>query len=233
MSTVNATPTQDHGVPGEVAADVLVTRDGMRLTVRPIQPDDKGGLARGFERLSEESRYRRFLAPIKRLTSSDLTYLTELDHRDHEALVAVTPGKEIVGVARYVRLGERSTMAEVAVTVADEWQQRGIGTGLLQRLARRANVAGIHTFVGICLASNSSMIQLLRELDPAAAVVTQGPGVVEVDVELPTTAPRRRIADILRDVARTGSHAVPMNEPFRANQRHARSSCVAATERVE
>ena len=66
-------------------------RDGSRVHVRPIQPSDKARLAAGFEHLSERSRYRRFLYPIKRLTQSDLAYLTEVDHRDHEALIALDP----------------------------------------------------------------------------------------------------------------------------------------------
>ena len=183
------------------ASEELVTRDGTRLTVRPIRASDKAALIRGFEHLSDESRYRRFLAPIKRLTRGDLAYLTELDHHDHEALVAVTPAGEIVGVARYVRLGPRSRLAEVALTVADEWQRQGIGTGLLQCLARRATEQGIQTFVGVCLATNKDMIELLRRLDREATVSTIDGGLVEVDVTLPTAASADDIATALRATA--------------------------------
>jgi GNAT superfamily N-acetyltransferase len=86
----------------------------------------------------------RKLAPIKQLTSDQLAYFTELDHRDHEALVAVTPSGRIVGVARYIRFGKGSTGAEVAVTVADEWQQRRVGYALLRALAHHPETTAAH-----------------------------------------------------------------------------------------
>jgi len=94
-----------------------------------------------FEHLSEESRYKRFLRPIKHLTSKDLSYLTKVDHRDSEALVAVTPFGDPVGVARYIRTEERSSRAEVAVTVVDEWQQRGVGYALMRHAGQATATA--------------------------------------------------------------------------------------------
>ena len=66
-------------------------RDGSKVEIRPLGPADKQGLSAGFERLSELSRYRRFLSPTSHLTAKQLAYLTEIDHRDHEALVAIEP----------------------------------------------------------------------------------------------------------------------------------------------
>jgi hypothetical protein len=68
--------------------DSFETVDGIRLTVRPIGPDDKSALLDAFRHLSERSIYRRFLAPMKTLTKSELAYLTELDHSGHPALRA-------------------------------------------------------------------------------------------------------------------------------------------------
>ena len=125
-----------------------------------------------FTRLSPESRYQRFFAPVERLSESDLTYLTEIDHRDHEALVAIDPEDGgLVGVARYVctsRLGEgdgsgKGTLkpaavrggglkeAEVAVIVGDPWQGKGLATALLERLARRASEEGVDYFLALVL----------------------------------------------------------------------------------
>ena len=74
------------------------------MIVRPIRPGDKELLAAGFDRLSDDSRYRRFLTSMPRLSSSQLAYLTEVDHRDHEALLAIDEASgRAVGVARYVR----------------------------------------------------------------------------------------------------------------------------------
>jgi GNAT superfamily N-acetyltransferase len=122
---------------------------------------------RTVDHLSDETRYRRFLAPIKQLTSDEITYFTEVDHRDHEALIALTADGEIVWIARYIRFGPESTGAEVAVTVADEWRGRGVGTALLALLAQRAAEAVIEAVQGICLAGNTDVQQLLRELGPA------------------------------------------------------------------
>jgi GNAT superfamily N-acetyltransferase len=112
-------------------------RDGARVLVRPIAPDDRAALAAGFARLSPESRFRRFLSPKKQLTEDDLDVLTRVDHHDHEALVALEADTgEGIGVARFVRTGP--DRAEPAVVVADDWQGRGVGTLLLDLLAERA-----------------------------------------------------------------------------------------------
>jgi RimJ/RimL family protein N-acetyltransferase len=84
--------------------------------------------ARTFDRLSDESRYRRFFSPKQHLSDPELAYLTELDHRDREAFVAIELGTaDCVGVARYTRSPLASDRAELAVVVADDWQRRGVG----------------------------------------------------------------------------------------------------------
>src|SRR5688500_15949518 len=113
-------------------------RDGSQVAVRPIEADDKARLKAGFERLSMESRYRRFFSPLPRLSASQLRYLTEVDHHDHEALVATDAGGDIIAVARYVRSQEEPQVAEVAVTVVDDLQGRGLGSALQDALADRA-----------------------------------------------------------------------------------------------
>jgi GNAT superfamily N-acetyltransferase len=106
------------------------------ILIRPIEPSDRAALTAGLARMSPESRYRRFLSPTANLTENELRYLTEVDHHDHEALVAVEPGQtEGIGVARYVRLQDRPEVAELAVAVVDDKQGQGVGSLLLQRLA--------------------------------------------------------------------------------------------------
>jgi len=139
--------------------------DGSRVEIRPLTNADKAGLAAGLRRLSPESRYRRFLTATPRLTAKQLAYLTEIDHRDHEALVAVEPSsRNGLGVARYVRSRERPDEAEVAVAVADDWQRRGLGTLLLRHLAARARAEGITSFTGLVLAENAPMRHVLDTL---------------------------------------------------------------------
>src|SRR5918999_518767 len=122
-------------------------RDGARIEIRPIRPDDREELADGLRRMSPESRYRRFFSAIDRLSDAQLRYLTEVDHRDHEALVARDPEEERgIGVARFVRSETDPELAEVAVAVADDWHSRGVGSALLARLSERARDEGIRRF---------------------------------------------------------------------------------------
>jgi GNAT superfamily N-acetyltransferase len=155
------------------------------LEIRPIRPDDKQALESGFEQLSEESRYRRFLAPHGHLSVAELRYFTEIDHHDHEALVALDPvtGRG-VGVARYVRSRTDPSSAEMAVAVADDWQRRGVGTRLTEALADRARGEGITSFTALILADNELMLNLIKDLG-AVHDVRREQGAVEVTVDLP------------------------------------------------
>ena len=103
--------------------------------LRPIAPEDRPLVGASFERLGKESRYRRFFTTKNELSATELDYLVDVDHHDHEAIVAIDPSSgEGLGVGRYVRSGEDPELAEVAVTVADDWQGRGLGRALLDRL---------------------------------------------------------------------------------------------------
>jgi RimJ/RimL family protein N-acetyltransferase len=172
----------------ERASETFRSRDGAILHVRPIRADDRDALHAAFHKLGPESRYRRFLTAKEELTERELTWLTDVDHRDHEALVAVDDQGELIGVARYIRLADRPATAEVAVTVADEWHGRGIGTALLTRLMARAEEEEIETFVASCLGTNRDMIVLFRELGQSIRRTGGGAGVVELEIRLPTDA---------------------------------------------
>lgn len=165
----------------------LTLRDGSEVRVEPIRPEDKDALARAFEQLSEQSRYRRFLAPMERLSPTMLAYLTEVDHHDHEALVAFDIGSgEVVGVARYVR--DAGTTAEAAVTVGDDWQGRGLGTALTSLLAGRALDEGIDRFTALLLAENKEMIALLESVGHVT-VTGRDSGTLQVEVPLEAERP--------------------------------------------
>jgi RimJ/RimL family protein N-acetyltransferase len=147
----------------------VIIDGGLELLLRPLRPDDKRRIAQAFERLSPETRYRRFFAPLPRLSEQDLRYLTEVDHHDHEALAAVNPENgAIVGVARYVR-SDDPTEAEVAVVVGDPWQGRGVATALLQRLVARAREEGIDHFVALVMSDNTDALELFRHLAPGSS----------------------------------------------------------------
>ena len=114
--------------------------DGAPVLIRPIRADDKRMLTDGLRRLSDESVHRRFLTPKRSFSRAELRYLTEVDGRDHVALVAEHPSgpvRRLIAVGRFVRLAEDPHAAEVAITVADDWQGRGLGSMLSEQLAAR------------------------------------------------------------------------------------------------
>jgi GNAT superfamily N-acetyltransferase len=165
----------------------LTLRDGGAVLVRPIAATDKDALLAAFERLSEDSRYRRFLGPMETLGPSMLSYLTEVDHHDHEALIALEPASgDLVGVARFVRT--EAGAAEAAVTVADEWQGRGLGTALTTMLAERALEEGVDRLVALLLADNRDMVELLASVGTVSVTGREG-GTIEVEVPLEPERP--------------------------------------------
>jgi GNAT superfamily N-acetyltransferase len=176
---------------GSMAAETLrlgaavVLRDGSQVRLRQGRPDDRELLLRAFERLSAESRYLRFLAPMPEMTESMMRYLLSIDHHDHEAIIALDEHDgEGVGVARYVRRRERPEVAELAVTVVDDWQGRGLGTALMDVIAARAREEGITAFAAMMLASNQPMMSLLEHLSEVR-VVDRESGTVEIEVPIP------------------------------------------------
>jgi RimJ/RimL family protein N-acetyltransferase len=191
---------------------VAVTlRDGSRVVLRPIRPDDKEALVAGFERLSDESRYRRFLSPTTRLSPSQLRYLTEVDHDRHEAIIAFAEETgEPVGVARYVRHPDDPTDAEPAVTVVDDWQSRGLGTALLEEITQRARAAGVKRFIATVLATNRPMIALIEHLGGGATERIDG-GVVRIEAELPPVGTAAHLRAALRDAAAERLSMAPVN----------------------
>jgi GNAT superfamily N-acetyltransferase len=119
-------------------AETVTLGDGSEVLLRPITANDKSGPNAAFEGLGERSRQMRFQGVKKRLTAAELAYFTEVDHTDHEALVATDTGRgDIIGVARYVRLRPGGESAEPAVVVADDRQRRGLGTALMTAIAKR------------------------------------------------------------------------------------------------
>ncbi len=150
----------------------LVLADGAILTVRAIEPDDVDRLERMFHRLSPETVYRRFFSPVQRPPHKTLERLANVDHHAREALVALY-GDEIVAVARYDTTADEHE-AEIAVTVEDAWQHRGLGRRLARRLATEAVTHGIDHFVATMLPENRAALALLRNLSPAASVRFDG-----------------------------------------------------------
>jgi GNAT superfamily N-acetyltransferase len=189
----------------------IALRDGSRVHIRQLRHSDGQLLLRGFRRLSPESRYRRFLAPTPKLSDGTVRYLVEIDHGNHEALIAVDQQHdEGVGVARYVRDPARPDAAEVAVTVIDDWQGRGLGTLLLEGITMRAREEGIDTFTALMLVENRQMMDLLERLG-AVRVVDRASGTVEVEVHLPAIGVTPELRKLIR-LAAASDIAIPIGQ---------------------
>jgi len=182
-----------------------VLADGTVMFVRPIRPEDAAMIRDGFERLSAESRYRRFFGAVTHLTDELLDYLTNVDGISHVAFVAGQVTLDLktergLGVARFVRLADEPEVAEAAVTVVDDMQRKGIGRILLATLADAARERGIKRFRGEVLATNVPMQQILAE---ASAAVVRADGVtVEYDVALDPPQPNANGASVLTRLLR-------------------------------
>jgi len=161
----------------------VVLRDGSAVLIRQIRGTDAPLLADGFARLSATSRQMRFLGVKKELSAAELRYFTDVDHHDHEALGAVDrAGGHGVGIARYIRDADDPQAAEIAVTIVDDWQGRGLGTELLAQLSDRARREGIRRFTALADPGNVAVAALLRSA--GARLVGRGRGTVEYEIML-------------------------------------------------
>src|SRR4051812_48368753 len=216
-------------------------RDGSAVIVRPVRPEDRDLFTAGFERMSQESRYRRFMSHKKKLSEQELDFFTRLDHDLHEAIGALdaTSGEgagvarmhrrpedpsiaealqgaigaldatsgEGAGVARRHRRPEDPSIAEAAVTVVDDWQGRGLGGVLLERLTARARALGVKHFEATLFTTNKAMLRLFEKLGCMRSH-REDLEVLAIDVDLPVDADAdEALASALRSVAE-GSSAV-------------------------
>jgi RimJ/RimL family protein N-acetyltransferase/predicted HD phosphohydrolase len=180
--------------------DTAILRDGSKIMIRPIQRSDAELLARAYERLSEESRRRRFIVAPPRLSDEDLRYLTDVDGNRHDALVAVDPETgDLVGEARYVREPGHPDTAEVAAVVVDDWRGRGVATKLLTDLTNTARERGIARYKAVVEADNKVVLDALAKLggEPKPAP----DGLLELEFEVPAAGVSERLAGALRAAA--------------------------------
>ncbi|MGB5208945.1 MAG: GNAT family N-acetyltransferase [Gammaproteobacteria bacterium] len=162
--------------------------DGTLLELRAIQPSDSAALAEAFSRLSPDSRRSRFHAAKAVLSDSELRFLTECDGQTHYAIVATCDdagsGQPTgVGVVRFIVSDHDPTVAELAVTVGDKWQGRGIGGLLLQRIAAAAAERHVERLQAVLLADNKKVKGLIGHYSDTAAC-RQEDGLLMVDHHL-------------------------------------------------
>jgi len=138
-------------------------RNGERIEIRAVRPQDRDDLMAAVSRTSSESLYRRFFAVRRHFSETEESFYLNIDFVSHVALVALTEENgrpSIVGGGRYV-VGEPG-QAEVAFTVVDKYQGRGLGAALLRHLATIARQAGVRELVAYVLPDNKAMLKVFQ-----------------------------------------------------------------------
>jgi RimJ/RimL family protein N-acetyltransferase len=182
------------------AAETATLRDGSTVSIRPIEPGDGDRLREIWDAMSELSRRQRFLSAPAELSPEDLRYFVDVDHRRHEALLALDETGRAVAEARYVRAPRDRTSAEIAVVVVDDWQRRGLATDLLNRLSERARANGIERYTAVVADDNRVVLGALERAGAERAASSE-PGEVELVVDVPDAHSGDRLAGMLRAAA--------------------------------
>lgn len=192
-SDARAGRVRDRHVPREdgptLRGERVTLADGTQIVIRPVEQEDARELAAGFDRLGALSRFRLLGARTAPLTRSELAELTRVDHRSSEMLVALDAATgDGIGIARYDRVQRDPTCAHVRCAVVDAWQHRGVGSALAERLAARAQAAGIDRCSADLVLGNGPARRLLAHVADEVDERRDG-GTVDVTAQARRTSP--------------------------------------------
>jgi RimJ/RimL family protein N-acetyltransferase len=179
----------------------VILRDGRRIRLRPLLVTDEPAYRRFVETVSPRSQYYRFFTPRRRLSEQEIDHFLRVDHADREALVATHDG-EIVAVARYDRVAEDPTAAEVAFIVRDDFQGQGIAPRLLRLLAGLAPAHGIRHLVATVLPDNTPMLKVFAATGWVGSRRFED-GAIAIDMAIPPGVDLRGESDPAGPGART------------------------------
>ncbi|MGB9227547.1 GNAT family N-acetyltransferase [Mycobacterium sp.] len=185
----------------------IKVRDGSELLLRPVLPGDRERTVHGHVNFSSETLYRRFMT-ARTPTPALMQYLAEVDYVDHFVWV-VTDGSDPVADARFVRDQDDPTIAEIAFTVADAYQGRGIGSFLIGALSIAAKIDGVERFSARMLSENTPMRAIMDRY--GAVFEREDVGVITTVIDVPRERDlhlKRDLADEIRRVARQVVEAV-------------------------
>ncbi|MBN1995147.1 MAG: GNAT family N-acetyltransferase [Anaerolineae bacterium] len=147
-------------------------KDGRRVVIRSMQPDDAPLLVQLFHRLSDRSKRLRFHASVEHLSPEQIEEeaqnLARVNTQLDVALAATLEDdgdEHIVAVVRFSRTRPTDTWAEIAMLVRDDLQNQGLGTHLTQRLTQIARSMGIHKFVASIIPENRPVVRIFEKLN--------------------------------------------------------------------
>lgn len=159
-------------------------RNGRSIEVRALRPDDETQMLAALSRTSPQSLYRRFFGVKKSFSESEKAFFFNVDFIDHVALVATIEQSgrtEIVGGARYVVV--QPGIAEIAFTVIDDFQGKGVGSALMRHLILLARKASLKQLIADVLPENTAMINIFKKCGVPAAM-TRAKGAVRVALDI-------------------------------------------------
>ena len=162
--------------------------DGSTFVIRPMEPWDRATVRDGFGALSPASLRLRFFSPVPRLTAGLVADLTTVEPARRVVLLALDPRTgHLAGEARAIRSRDDPTVADLAVTVADDLQRRGLGTALVRSVRRAARAQGVERLAGHVLVDNAGARAMLRAA--GAVLEFDEPGVLRFELPLVRRAP--------------------------------------------
>jgi len=159
-------------------------RDGRRVEIRALRPEDRADLIAAVARSSAQSLYRRFFAVKRSFTESEVDYFLSVDFVNHVALVAVVDEQGapvIAGGGRYIVV--EPGKAEVAFAVVDQYQGQGLGAALMHHLAAIAQEAGLKELIAEVLPDNVPMLKVFEKSGLPLSIKRE-PQVVHVALRL-------------------------------------------------
>jgi RimJ/RimL family protein N-acetyltransferase len=159
-------------------------RDGRSVEIRALRPDDETQMLAALSRASQQSLYRRFFGVKKGFSAREKAFFLNVDFTDHVALVATIKQRDdtaIVGGARYVVAAPG--IAEVAFTVIDDFQGKGLGSALLRHLVLLAKGASLKQLTADVLPENTAMMNIFRQ-SGLPATIKKASGVVHVALDV-------------------------------------------------
>lgn len=162
-------------------AETETLRDGRKVEIRALKPEDREGLLAAVAKMSDDARYRRFFAPKRAFSEKEIEYFLNVDFVRHVALVAAIDGV-IVGGGRYITA--EPERAEVAFAVDDAHQGLGIASALMRHLVRIADAGSVRQLIAEVLPDNASMLKVFARCG-LAMTVRRAPDVMHIALDLP------------------------------------------------
>jgi len=160
------------------------TRDGRRIEIRALRPEDRDALHAAVGRTSSQSLYRRFFGAKRHFSEKEVAFFVNVDFKTHVALVAsAEEGGQAVIAAGGRYIVQSPGTAEVAFVVIDQYQGQGIGATLLRHLAVLGRDAGLKQFTAEVLPENLPMLKVF-EKSGLKSSTKRAPGVVHVTLQL-------------------------------------------------